>query len=81
METMWALLKGKMGKGCKAAEALPLPEGKEELALVWFVLIEGTLVLFFGPVECGECEESFSLLMLASCVGVGITVLLILTGE
>lgn len=81
VETIWALLKGDIGMECKTVEALPLSEGKEEVALVLFIMTDETLVIFVDPVEDGEKEEGFSLLMLAKCVGGAATILLILAGE
>lgn len=81
VETMRALLKGEMGKGCKTAEALLLSEGKEEVAVVLFIMTGETLVLFVGLVEGGGKEEGFCLLMLTKCEGGAVTVLLILAGE
>lgn len=70
VETIRALLKGDMGKGCKTAEALALSEGGEEIALVLFMMLGETLVLFVS-----------TLLMLVKCVGEAVTVSLILGGE
>lgn len=81
METIWALLKGETGEGCKAAEALILSEEEEEVIIVLFTMPGDTLVLFAGTVEGGEREESFVLLALVKYVGEAVSVLLILGDE